>query len=62
MDSEELKAEIQDVLAALPAHTYPDILDYLKAVQKANPTGKSLQQELNKIMREDAPLLKRLVG
>ncbi|MFK8103675.1 MAG: hypothetical protein AB8G15_14170 [Saprospiraceae bacterium] len=62
MPHEELNAEIQAVLATLPPHTLPEILDYLKAVQKANPTTAQTMKHVRDILREDAPLLKRLLA
>lgn len=60
MSTQEIKSEIQKILSNLPEESLLSVLDYLKEIQKINPSNLLISRHLSKIFQEDTELLKRL--
>jgi hypothetical protein len=60
MSTQELKAQIQQLLDDVPEAALQDILDYLKAVKNHDSKDYDLAHNLKTILKEDQNLLKRL--
>lgn len=60
MTTKDLKLEIQKVLDQVPENSLPDVLLYLKEVQKRTASEITNAQHLGKILKEDRELLQKL--
>lgn len=60
MTRKELNSEIQNILSQLPDENLQVVLSYLKNVQVIDHSELTLSKNLEKILKEDSNLLKRL--
>ena len=60
MSTKELKFEIHRTLENVPEDVLPDILDYLRELEKHTNNDISFKKNLRKILSEDKALLERL--
>lgn len=60
MSTKELKEEINKVLNDAPDELLESVLDYLKGLLSGSKSNAIISDNLNRIIREDNELLKRL--
>ena len=60
MSTEQVRAEINQILQKLPEENLINVLKYLQEVQKLTGEKVKLTNDLNVILREDKNLLARL--
>ncbi len=60
MGTQEIKAQIEKILAEIPEENLKDVLQYLKQVKASNSEEVGRSVHLRKIFEEDKNLLKRL--
>jgi hypothetical protein len=60
MSTQELKDEIRKAIDSAPDSVLNEILDYIKEINNTDSEKLKLSQNLNKILKEDKELLKRL--
>lgn len=60
MTRKEINSEIQKILSQLPDESLQVVLSYLKNVPNTDLSELTLSQNLEKILKEDSNLLKRL--
>jgi hypothetical protein len=60
MSKDEIKSEINQVLDHLSNDALAELLNFLKQLDKRNPTTKINSGELNRILFEDRELLEKL--
>ncbi|MBK8550176.1 MAG: hypothetical protein IPL53_03615 [Ignavibacteria bacterium] len=60
MSTKELKEEIRKAIDSAPDSVLNDILNYLHETNSADSEKLKLSHNLNKILKEDKELLKRL--
>ena len=60
MTTIQLKKEIQKVLDEVPENVLPDVLDFLRELQKHPAEDIQLAKFMKKILKEDKELLERL--
>jgi len=60
MSRQEISTEIQLLLDQLPEESLESVLDYLKKLKELDPKKLDSFSTLNKILKEDSNLLKRL--
>ncbi len=60
MSTKELKEEIRKAIDSAPDSVLSDILNYLHEINNTDSEKLKLSHNLNKILKEDKELLKRL--
>lgn len=60
MSTHELKDEIRKAIDSAPDSVLNEILNYIQQINNTDPEKLKLSQNLNKILKEDKELLKRL--
>ena len=60
MNTDQVKAEIHQLIDQLPEENWQEILKYLQAFQQLNTNQKKRLGLFQQIIQEDANLLKRL--
>lgn len=60
MSNKNVKAEISRLIDEIPEESLGEVLAYLKEVKKLNLKDLRTSNNLNKILKEDRNLLKRL--
>ncbi|MCB0727533.1 MAG: hypothetical protein KDD00_08715 [Ignavibacteriae bacterium] len=60
MSPQELKNEIQKAIDSAPDSVLNEILNYIQLINNTDSEKLKLSQNLNKILKEDKELLKRL--
>ncbi len=60
MSRQEISTEILLLLDQLPEESLESVLNYLKELKESKPNGIKSFTVLNKILKEDSNLLKRL--
>ncbi len=60
MDTIQVRTEIQKVLEQVPEDILPEVLDYLKQIQRLSPETVKLNNDINRIFSEDKGLFERL--
>lgn len=60
MSTQSVKAEISRLIDEMPEESLPEVLAYLKEVRALTLKDLKTSHNLNKILKEDRSLLKRL--
>ncbi len=60
MTSVQIKEEIQEALNHVPETALADVLNFVKGIQTLSSEQATLEDNLDKIIREDKGLLERL--
>ena len=60
MGTQEIKAQIEKILAEIPEENLKDVLQYLEQVMESKSDDIGMSVHLRKIFEEDKNLLKRL--
>ncbi len=60
MQPQQIRQEIEQVIARLPVEQLPEVLAYLKQLSKLSPEQQNRVHKFKQILREDANLLSRL--
>jgi len=60
MTTVQLKSEIQKAIDNVPENVLPDVLKYLNSIQQQYPDKKKLMEFADRVLKEDAEVLRRL--